>query len=90
MAKQTLHETDESLDGSLIFFYAKSGQSYEAQRCDILQFIEEHSMNTYEGGSGLTSDPYAREETVYIDSEDYYTENFYEVNNQYFKYVINV
>ena len=87
--KQTLIDVDESRDGSLIFFYAKSGQSYEAHRSDILQFIEEHEMNSYTTGPGLTSDPYEREETVVQNAEEYYNENYNEVNEQYFKLVIN-
>lgn len=89
MAKQTLIDTDESQDGSEIYFYAKSGQDYSATREQILNFIEEHEMNTYTGGPGLTSDPYEREENVTQDAESYYSENYNEVNEQYFKLVIN-
>lgn len=89
MAKHTLTDTDESLDGLTIFFYSKSGQTFEAERSEIVAWIEETELNQETGGFGLVSDPHSRDEVITIDAEEYYQENYNDVNESYFKQVIN-
>lgn len=89
MAKHTLIDTDDSLDGEIVFFYTQSGKTFEADRENILTWIDETQLNEYNTGYGLCSDPHSRDEIVTVDAETYYLENTEEVNESYFKHVIN-
>lgn len=89
MAKHTLTDTDESLDDQTVFFFTQSGKVFEAERSEIVTWIEETELNQETSGFGLVSDPHSRDEVITIDAEEYYQENYNDVNESYFKHVIN-
>lgn len=89
MAYHTLIDTDETTDGLSVLFYTQSGKVFEADIDAIIEWIELNDLHAETGGYGLTSDPYSRDEVIRVDADEFYKENSTEINEQYFKQVIN-
>lgn len=85
---EKLSYVDQAVNSSVLQFITESGRIINVKESDILDFIEQNSLNVQTGGTGLTSDPYGTEYDLTTDPTVYLDNNFDEVTSEYFQTIL--
>jgi hypothetical protein len=79
-----IDHVDLTTSGEIVYNF-KKGEPLTVDKEKVLEFIEAQELHASTQGPGLTSDPHEREETIYIDLEEYLEDNFEYITNLFYK-----
>ncbi|WP_316745145.1 hypothetical protein [Pedobacter antarcticus] len=85
---EKLSYVDQAVNSDTFQFITVSGGVIDVKESDLLDFIEENSLNVSTGGTGLTSDPCGIEYELITDASVYLDNNFDDVTNDYFNSIL--